>query len=227
MPISNYHDADTALQDSLDTLNNTTGITQVTPGGKARAILEIMANEHGRLAESFDLEIAEAFVRTATGDNLDLIGELVGVTRKEAQKASVDASHGNIRFYVISGTFGDITGGVPVTVTKGTRLVSEATIAGTTKIVAYITSEDIELGTAATEVYVSAISRDAGSKASLGAGTINSHSFTGYSEYQGGALKVTNAAGIVGGTDRESDANYRYRISNVVVYLSYCFGCID
>lgn len=217
MPISNYHDADTALQDSLDTLNSTTGITQVTPGGKARAILEIIANEHGRLAESFDLEIAEAFVRTATGDNLDLIGELVGVTRKEAQKANVDASHGNVRFYVISGTFGDITGGVPVTVPKGTSLVSEATIAGTTKTVAYITSEDVELGTAATEVYVSAISRDAGSKASVGVGSINSHNFTGYSEYQTSALKVTNVAGIVGGTDRESDINYRYRISNVIV----------
>lgn len=217
MPISNYHSADTALQESLDTLNNTTGITQVTPGGKARAILEIMANEHGRLAESFDLEIAEAFVRTATGDNLDMIGELVGVTRKEAQKAQVDASHGNIKFYVISGTFGDITGGIPVTVPKGTSLVSQVTIAGTTKSIAYITSEDVELGTTATEVYVSAISRSAGSKASVGIGTINSHNFTGYKDYQIDALKITNVNGIIGGTDRESDTNYRYRISNVVI----------
>lgn len=217
MPISNYHDVNIALQDSLDTLNSNTGITQTTPGGKARAILEIMATEHGRLAESFDIEIAEAFVRTASGDSLDLIGELVGVTRKEAQKASVDASHGNVRFYVISGTFGDITGGVPVTITKGTQITAETTIAGTTRAVTYITSEDVELGTSATEVYASAISRDSGSRASTGAGTINNHNFTGYAEYQSDALKVTNTSGIVGGTDRESDINYRYRISNVVV----------
>ena len=217
MPISNYHNADTALQNSLDILNNTTGITQTTPGGKARAILELMANEHGRLAESFDVEVAEAFVRTASGDNLDLIGELVGVVRKEAQKASTDASHGNIRFYVISGTFGDITGGVPITIAKGTTLSAESTISGNTLTIEYITSEDVELGTTATEVYVSAISRGAGSRASVGAGSINNHNFTGYPGYHTNALKVTNVSGLVGGIDRESDTNYRYRISNAVV----------
>lgn len=217
MPISNYHNADTALQNSLDILNSTTGITQTTPGGKARAILELMANEHGRLAESFDLEIAEAFVRTASGDNLDLIGELVGVVRKEAQKANTDASHGNIKFYVISGTFGDITGGVPVTVSKGTVLAAESTIAGITTTIEYITSEDVELGTTATEVYASAISRSAGSRASVGSGAINTHNFTEYTGYQNDALKVTNVSGIAGGTDRELDTNYRYRISNAVV----------
>ena len=217
MPISIYHDKDATLRDAFDTLNSYTGITQLTPGGKARAIIEILANENSNLAQSFDIEIAEAFVRTASRDSLDLIGELVGVNRLEAKKANVDAAHGNIKFHVISGTFGDITGGIPVTIPKGTALSAQVTIGSVPQIIKYIVTEDVELLPAVSEVYVSASSADAGSKSSVGPGSINKHGFAGYLDYQNESLKIINVSGITGGIDRESDVNYRYRISNAVL----------
>ena len=103
MPL-NYKSYEEILQNSLDILTGFTNITQLTPGAKARSLLEAVSQEVGVLAQSFDLELAEAFIRTATGDSLDFIGELLGTLRLEAAKSEVSAASTNIKFYVISKT---------------------------------------------------------------------------------------------------------------------------
>lgn len=202
----------------MDTLSGDTGITQLSPGGKARAILEAFAREHGSVAESFDIEMAQAFVRTASGDNLDLIGEIVGIVRLEAKSAEIDAAHNNIKFYVISGTFGDITGGVTKVIPAGTLLYAkQSSISGSRTTATYRLTSSVSLLPTATEAYVSAISTQTGTKSSVGAGAINAHAFTDYDDVANNSLKITNISGIVGGSNRESDTNFRYRISNAIL----------
>lgn len=218
MPISNYHDENKILQNTIDTLSGDTGITQLSPGGKARAILEAFAREHGSVAESFDIEMAQAFVRTSSGDNLDLIGEIVGIVRLEAKSAEIDAAHNNIKFYVISGTFGDIAGGITKVIPAGTLLYAkQSSIAGNKTTATYRLTSTVDLLPTSTEAYVSAISTQTGTKSSVGVGAVNSHSFTDYDDIANDSLKITNVSGIVGGSNRESDTNFRYRISNAIL----------
>jgi len=218
MPISNYHDENKILQNTIDTLSGDTGITQLSPGGKARAILEAFAREQGSLAESFDLEMAQAFVRTSNGDSLDLIGEIVGIVRLEAQSAEIDAAHNNIKFYVISGTFGDINDGVTATVPAGTLLYANQTsIAGSRTTATYRLTANVDLLPTATEAYVSAVSTQTGTKSTVGIGAINTHGYSDYEDVANSTLKITNVSGIVGGSNRESDTNFRYRVSNAIV----------
>ena len=218
MPISNYHDENKILQNTIDTLSSDTGITQLSPGGKARAILEAFAREHGSIAESFDIEMAQAFVRTSSGDSLDLIGEIVGTVRLEAKSAEIDAAHNNIKFYVVSGTFGDITGGITDTVPAGTLLhANQSSIAGSKTTASYRLTVDVDLLPTATEAYVSAISTQTGTKSTVGVGAINAHAYSNYEDVANNTLKITNVSGIVGGSDRESDVNFKYRISNAIL----------
>lgn len=217
MPISTYHDEATILQNSINILTTDTSITQLTPGAKARALLEAFARENSALAESFDLEIAQAFVRTATNTSLDYIGEVLGVSRLPATKSQVSASHNNIKFYVISGTFGDITGGVSVNIPAGTTISASSSIGGIQRTIAYSLDEQVTLLPEATSVYASATSVSAGAGTTIGAGGINTHNFTSYQDYANDSLKVTNVTGIIGGANRESDTNYRYRISNAII----------
>lgn len=215
MPL-NYNSYDEILRGFLTRLSENTNITQLSPGAKARAILEAIANETSVLAQDFDLELAEAFVRTSSGINLDMIGELVNVTRLEAQKSIVDVAHQNIKFNVISGTFGDINNSNDILVTSGTSITARSGFGGVSQTIDFVTSEDVLLAAAATEGYVSAISLGVGGKYVLGPSSINTHNFTNYLGYEDDSLKVINLEPILGGADRESDENYRYRISKAI-----------
>lgn len=216
MPL-NYKSYEEILQNALDILTGFTNITQLTPGAKARSLLEAVSQEIGVLAQSFDLELAEAFIRTATGDSQDFIGELLGTPRLEAQKAEVTAASTNIKFNVISGTFGDINDTQDIIVPSGTTISADTRIGVNDESIQLVTTEDVTLPAASTEVYVSAISVGTGSRYTIGANKINSHTFTNYTDLANGTLRITNVDGISGGTDRETDNNYRYRLSQSVL----------
>lgn len=216
MPL-NYKSYEEVLQNSLDILTGYTNITQLTPGAKARSLLEAVAQEVGVLAQSFDLELAEAFIRTATGDSQDFIGELLGTQRLEAQKAEVSAASTNIKFYVISGTFGDINGAQDIIIPSGTIISADTKIGVNAESIQFVTTADVTLAAAAIEAYVSAISLGTGARYTIGANKINSHNFTNYADLANGTLRITNIDGISGGTDRETDNNYRYRLSQSVL----------
>jgi len=58
------------------------------------------------------LNLSETLLPFATAGNLDLIGEIYGVTRLGATTSAVGATDQNFHFYVRTGTFGDINGGL-------------------------------------------------------------------------------------------------------------------
>ena len=66
--------------DILNALSQT-GIRQLAPGGKARAFGDIVANELADLEQRQFANIAQSLLPFATDTNLDLIGEIFGVSR--------------------------------------------------------------------------------------------------------------------------------------------------
>jgi hypothetical protein len=64
----------------LDLTNNSI-INRISPGSKARAILEVFSRNVGQAYQTFDTNLTRAFLSGATGTYIDLIGELVATPR--------------------------------------------------------------------------------------------------------------------------------------------------
>jgi hypothetical protein len=76
--------SDELIASALNELQTSTNITQLSPGAKARALLEIVAKETNNAYRIFDLNLARAFLNGATGRFLEYIGDLFGVDKLEA-----------------------------------------------------------------------------------------------------------------------------------------------
>src|SRR5437879_4096115 len=87
------------------------GIQQLAPGGKARALCDAFADSVAGSENRQFLNLGETLLPFALGKNLDLIGEIHGVPRILKQTASTDVGDQNFRFYVRTGTFGSINQG--------------------------------------------------------------------------------------------------------------------
>ena len=186
-----------------------TGIRQTAAGGKARAFCDIVGDKIGEMETKEFVNLGETLIHYFTGEDLDFIGEIFGVYRVGAQVASIAQGDTNFKFYAAGGkTFGDINSGSDITVPAGT-LIMTAAQAGPI----FLTDTLFTLRAADKEQFVSAYSASPGSSANAAAGVFNrwSGNFT-YSNAAFGSLLVTNAYGVVGGRDDESDDNYRYRI---------------
>lgn len=201
------------VSDSLGDLAQSTRITRLSPGSKARAILEAVNKRLEEAYDIFDLNIARAFVSSAPGQFLDLIGELLGVTREASIAASVDSTLEVIKVFVESGTFGSINGNRDITLPINTLISSKP---GSTGII-YRTTQDTVLPAGSSSVFISAEANAPGSEFNIGSHTLTFHDFTGYSDYLNETLKVTNLHPISSGENIESDANYRFRIVNRVL----------
>lgn len=207
MPIQSPQSASVTQQNLLGALQNT-GITQVNPGGKARAFADAVGNEIGGLETRSYAAIAQTLLPYATKSNLDFLGEIFGVPRLAAQTGSSTSSDSNFIFYVETGTFGAINSGSDIIVPAGT-ILSTASVTGPT----YTTDTAIVLPSGSSSVAFSATSTIDGSGGNVLSGAITSTNFRSYTNYKYGSLLVTNNYGIVTGTDAESDTNYSYRIN--------------
>ena len=143
----------------------------------------------------------------ATDTNLDLIGEIFGVPRLTQSTASVDIGDNNFEWYVRSGTFGDINSGQDIVIPSGIYIYTAAGINGPIYVAVAVTCP-----AAASSQPFSATSLYSGSAGNAPADIFCTSNFTNYTESAYGSLLVTDNYGIVGGSDPETDANYRYRI---------------
>jgi uncharacterized phage protein gp47/JayE len=85
----------------LDGLQKNAGITAVHPGSVARAFAEAISEEVSDLYEAFRFSLNQNNLATASGRNLDLIGDLYGVRRKSvSQEISNDRRSFNIEFFI-------------------------------------------------------------------------------------------------------------------------------
>lgn len=188
-------------------IRNTAGrVSQLSPGGIARALVET-ANRHlEAFYESLSTNMAMAFVSQATGAYLDLHGALFGLSRRTERDARILAEDNALRFYVNSGTLidrlpktGDLNRGY---IPKGTTITNDDAS------IVYVVEEDVTFERTATEVFVPARASVAGSSANVGAFNLRKHSLPVYDVF------VTNPIAITSGRSIESDEEYRTRIVN-------------
>jgi hypothetical protein len=184
-----------------------TAITQLSPGGKARAFSDIVGAQLGQLELNEFTNLSQTLLPYATSDSLDFIGQIYGVPRLPQQNATVAASDDNIEFYVRTGTFGSINNGQNINIPAGVQIT---TLAAGGPI--WIT-DAVTLPAGDSSMYVSATPYYAGAGGNAAANTLNACNFTGYADSTYGSLLVTNNFGIVSGQNEESDDDYRYRIN--------------
>ena len=201
------------LEDSLLELIQNTRLSKVPNGAKARAVLETVARQASTAYKIFDLNLARAFLSGASGRYLDLIGEILGVTRAGLETARADSQSRTVRFYVDVGTFGDINGEATFTVSRGTTIAADDQF--DTKV--YKTTLPAVASASSSEVFVAAEAVIPGPNSNVGANVLNFHDFIDYTDSANDSLKVTNVASILTGAEVENDTNYRFRISNQVL----------
>jgi uncharacterized phage protein gp47/JayE len=198
------------MTDSIEDLASNTNITRLSAGGFARALLEAVNKRLAEVYEVFDLNMARAFVSSAPGQYLDMIGLLLGVTRESSVAANVTTDTQVIKFYVDTGTFGTINGGSDILVPQGTILSTRTAGAGIT----YRTIEEATLPLGQNSAWIAAEAAIPGEEANVGSGSLLYHDFTDYTDSDSSTLLVTNVHPISNGKNFESDANYRFRIVN-------------
>lgn len=190
----------------LQALSNT-GVTNLQPGSKARAFADITSDTISNVTSQQFTNLAATLLPFAIGTALDFIGSIYGISRLTQQDASVNASDSNLEFYVANGTFGSINNGNPIVIPAGVH-VTTATPGGPV----YITNA-MTLPANQNSYTFGAQSLFSGASGNAAAGIMVSHNFTGYADSLYGSLLVTNNFGIVGGSEAESDDDYRYRIN--------------
>lgn len=196
------------ISDSMAYLQNHSPISLVAPGSTSRTLVESALNEVFTAYNTADVALKMAFISTATGYFLDLLGEIVGIFRKQDQFAYVRETDRNVRFYVTSGVLGDY-------IPKSGDPTKCAVPTGTTITTAdgnivYVTDVDHEAPAQATEIWVTARAQDFGNSSNVGAGGLTSHSLNS-------SVKVENTSAITTGASLEPDDALRYRIQNAVL----------
>jgi uncharacterized phage protein gp47/JayE len=229
--IGNFGDI---LTRSLKTLNSTTPIRQNVAGSKARALLEVQARELENIGKLQDSNLQKAFLATTYGKFLEYFGSMVGLQKYPQRNAAVLSTDRAIRFSTRFGTtFGEINGGEGFTIPAGTLLTapvvipfgesrdySDISTADSTedRSIHYSLTSDLSCSSSAYEAFASAEALTPGSLGNLAASSLlKTHNFSNYSDYNGRTLVVTNSKPILNGTDSESEASYKYRISKKII----------
>ena len=204
---------DQLVADALGDLSTSTTITRLSAGGIARSLLEASNRRLGEAYDTFDLNLARAFVSASSGQFLDLIGVLLGVTRDVSSSATTSSQEQVIKFYVASGNFGSINSGNDISLDQGTIVSSLPNGGG----ISYRLTEQPILSSTQNIGWVAAEAVIPGEDSNVGSSTLVYHNFTGYTDYLNNTLLVSNVYPIANGQNFESDANYRFRIVNRVL----------
>jgi hypothetical protein len=207
VPIQQPVSANT-FQTNILTALATSGITQLSPGGKARAFADIVGNQLGTTEADIFNMVSQSLLPYATGSSLDLIGEIFGVPRLAQTTSTVIPNDNNFEFYVRTGTFGNINNGQNIVIPSGV-IVSSSAPNGPQ----FVITQAVTLIAAADTAYFAATSSSPGSAGNITNNVIDQSNFTNYVQSQYGTLLVTNNFGVVGGADSESDTDYAYRIN--------------
>jgi uncharacterized phage protein gp47/JayE len=204
------------MANAIQELRATTDISQLTAGAKARALLEIVNREIGAAYRTFSRDFIQGYVKEARGENLDLIAELMGVTRGQATRNDVTEVSEIQKFYVDSGTFGSINtiNGIPTSFTIPAGTIIQNRVEADVQPIQYRLVDNVVCAGGETEAYGAIEALEFGTIANVGAGSLIRHNFEMYADYLAGTLKTKNIEGITFATDVESDANLRFRLIN-------------
>jgi len=206
------------LSSIIDSLRET-GLSYTFRSSKMYALAASISAEIG-LTESFFSDNAyNSFLRSATGRELEALGEIFGVRRVEGRQCNSIASESNIQFYVQGGnTFGSINGESDIILPAGTIIQTEPLILAESPIQYQLTSS-LDLIADSSIAWANASAIVAGAGGRIGPRTLIQHDFNGYTGAISNSLRVINNYAIVNGAAREADTNLRFRISKAATAL--------
>jgi uncharacterized phage protein gp47/JayE len=193
--------------EALQDLIANSSLTLLSPGSKARAIIEAAGQVVGNTGEDTADGVLQSLLSQATGPTLDLIAGAYGLQRLPAVSPKIEAADSSLKYYVRAGTFGDINNGGPIQVPAGTQIKADSD--GTSII--YLQRQAVTLPAASSEVYFAADEFSTRVNSNVAPNVLTSHNFTGYLDSAFRSLLVTNEKGAAG-RPRETDSNLRFRI---------------
>lgn len=197
--------------EAMNQLLAETNITRTSPGAKARTLLKVVNRKLNKAYQEFDVNLLKSFLPFAQGQFLDYLGDMLGVPRAPALRASAAAADKLVRFYVdtaINANFGAINNNNDIFIPSGTQISSGPNGTG----VVYSVNPGVFLNRLDSEQYVACVAVQDGSSSNVGQGLLTNHNFVDYTAVSG--LLVTNDALIDNGRSLETDTNYRFRIAN-------------
>jgi uncharacterized phage protein gp47/JayE len=191
------------LRNALAKLADTTPMTAVAPGSIIRALAEVITKELGDFYSILDYNTSMAFISSAQGRALDLIGSLYDTQRKTLSTvAAVDQSMGVFYFYLDSPYNADIT--IPL----GTNVkTNDASFIGSQ--FTYVTTEQVRIPSGRTRVFVGIRPAATDSVFNAGVNTLTLHTFL---SPVGTTVKCTNPKPVPAQVGFESDEAYRTRL---------------
>lgn len=190
-------------EQAINDLQNNTDITNVSIGGVARSMLEVINKQLSDYYNVLDINQAMGFLSSAEGYFLDLIGDLFNMPRLQSASATATAVDEVQRFYVTRGFLGDYIPGLQIP--AGTKVTTSD------DELSFTVSSVVSFDAGATEVYVSIESDDTGTSYNVGKDGLIKHDLGLTDVY------TTNDKALVNGSNTEDDNNYRYRISNATL----------
>lgn len=187
----------------LDALQKNAGITAVYPGSVARAFAEAVSEEVSDLYESFRFSVNQSSLATASGRNLDLIGDLYGIRRKSvSDEVANDRRSFNIEFFI------DKVHSSNIIIPAGTSIYNDVSNF-VTKQYSYSLRAAVTIQAGSKKAYGRVEPNFTDDSYVAPRNSLTKHNFSG----SGGVIVFcTNPKEVYSNANSESDENYRRRI---------------
>lgn len=203
MPVYGSKEKEEILTSVLTSLEKNAGITAIYPGSIARAFAEAISTEISDLYASLNFSLRQGALSTASGRNLDLIGELYGVARKQiSDAAAVERQSFNIEFYIQKPYSSDIT--IPKDTLIFTNVDNYAS-----RQYRYKLNDTVTIQVGSTKAYGLVIPDFTDNTFVAPRGSLVAHNFIAP---PGVVIFCTNTKEVYSTINSESDDNYRRRI---------------
>lgn len=191
------------LMSVLNGLEKNAGITAVYPGSIARAFAEAFTTEVADLYDAFKFSINQNNLSTASGRNLDLIGDLYGITRKSVSNVVAQERQSyNIEFFI------DKPYSSTITVPKGTLVYTDVS-AFMTRQYSFKLVDAVVIATASTRAYGRVEPNFSDNSYVAPVNSLTKHNFIAPPTV---VLFSNNPKEVYANANAESDNNYRRRI---------------
>lgn len=187
----------------LNSLEKNANITAVYPGSIARAFAEAFSSEMSDLYEAFRFTVSQNNLSTASGRNLDLIGDLYGIPRKSVTNfVAEERKTFNIEFFISKAHSADIV------IPKDTLVYNDVSNY-VIKQYSFKVSTDITIPAGALKAYGIVQPNFSDNAYVAPIGTLTKHNFIAPPTV---VVYSSNPKEVYSNITSESDDNYRRRI---------------
>lgn len=205
------------LAEAVSKLKTKTPFTAYSPGAKARTILESIQDLFGEQVDRLNIALISSLLSSATGNNLDLIADVVGVKREKRTTLFVPAGAKIVELYTLEENFGAINAGAPITIPSGTRLFAYST---ERSVINYETTETVVLQPEERSKFIGIRATEAGNISNIDTNQLIGIFFTGYLDSNNNSLQIRNVAPLNFTREAEADESLRARIKDAINSLA-------